>query len=61
MRAWIGEYLASRSSDGLRVLTVGDGAGFDSLYLARCGHQVCYWELSQRAVAFATKLFELES
>lgn len=59
MRAWIGSYLASRSAGGLRVLTVGDGAGFDSLYLAQCGHQVSYWELSERAVAFATRIFRL--
>lgn len=59
MRAWIGRYLASRSTGALRVLTVGDGAGFDSLYLAQCGHQVSYWELSERAVAFATRIFHL--
>ena len=59
MRAWIGEYLARQSNGGLRVLTVGDGAGFDSLYLAQCGHQVSYWELSERAVAFAKRIFRL--
>jgi 2-polyprenyl-3-methyl-5-hydroxy-6-metoxy-1,4-benzoquinol methylase len=61
MRAWIGGFLARQSEGGLRVLTVGDGAGFDSLYLAQCGHQVSYWELSERAVAFATRIFRLGS
>ncbi len=57
MRAWIGSYLARESSEGCRVLTVGDGAGFDSLYLAQCGHEVTYFELSERAVDFARRLF----
>lgn len=61
MRQWIGEFLASRTKAALRILTVGDGAGYDSLYLSQCGHRVDYWELSERAIAFAEKIFRHEA
>jgi SAM-dependent methyltransferase len=41
----------------LRVLVYGDGPGFDSLSLARCGHEVTYFEVGQRGIAFAKRLF----
>jgi SAM-dependent methyltransferase len=41
----------------LRVLSIGDGLGFDSLTLARAGHTVTYYELPGRTEAFARRLF----
>jgi SAM-dependent methyltransferase len=41
----------------LRVLSIGDGLGFDSLELARAGHDVTYYELPGRTEAFARRLF----
>ena len=57
MRAWIGRHLA-KSKRPLKVLVIGDGAGFDSLYLSQCGHDVTYSELSHWAIQFARLLFE---
>ncbi len=59
MRTWMGRYLSREASSRLRVLTIGDGAGFDSLYLAQCGHDVTYFEVSAHAVDFARRLFDL--
>lgn len=60
MRAWIGAFLASRFPDGARVLVYGDGAGFDSLYLAKAGHDVTYSEPGRLANAFARNLHAAE-
>ena len=57
MREWIGQHLA-KSGRSLKVLVIGDGAGFDSMYLSQCGHDVTYSELSQWAIRFARLLFE---
>ena len=57
MRQWIGEYLARSSDPPLRILCYGDGPGFDSLYLAQCGHDVTYFEVSERLVGFARRIF----
>jgi SAM-dependent methyltransferase len=67
MREWIGSRLAtpagqspadkSPAGQSLRILMIGDGSGFDSLYLAKCGHQVTYSERQREAVSFARKLF----
>jgi 2-polyprenyl-3-methyl-5-hydroxy-6-metoxy-1,4-benzoquinol methylase len=56
IRDWIGRRLAA---DGrpLDILTIGDGSGFDSLYLAMCGHRVTYSEESRSCIAFARALF----
>ena len=59
MRTWIGGYLARESPACLKVLVIGDGAGFDSLYLAQCGHEVTYSELAEGCIAFARRIFEL--
>jgi SAM-dependent methyltransferase len=58
MREWIGRFLASQPNSPLDVLTIGDGAGFDSLYLAKCGHRVTYSEVSPCACDFAERLFQ---
>ena len=60
MRQWIGEYLAREGEASLKVLSIGDGPGFDSLYLSQCGHDVTYFELSKECQAFARRVFELE-
>jgi len=60
MRQWIGRYLA-REDRTLRVLAYGDGPGFDSLYLALCGHEVTYFEVSDRLVRFAERIFRLSN
>lgn len=57
MREWIGRHLQALESPQT-ILTVGDGPGFDSLYLALCGHDVIYSEVSSRCIRFAERLFE---
>ncbi len=56
VRAWIGGFLNTLSRPR-RILAFGDGLGFDSLYLAMAGHQVTYFEVSQRCAAFASQIF----
>jgi len=41
----------------LRVLSIGDGLGFDCLELSRAGHDVTYYELPGRSETFARRLF----
>lgn len=60
MREWIGKYLAQAHRHPLDVVTIGDGSGFDSLYLAQCGHRVTYSETSSSARAFAERMFAEE-
>lgn len=60
MRHWIAELLVRLHPDGARVLCYGDGMGFDSAYLARTGHEVVYYEVSERCHAFAEALFARE-
>ncbi len=57
MRRWIATFLARRFAHGARVLTFGDGLGFDSQYLATAGHEVDYYDVSDDAGAFARTLF----
>jgi SAM-dependent methyltransferase len=57
MRQWVGEYLARSSDVPQRILCYGDGPGFDSLYLAQCGHDVTYFEVSECLVSFARQIF----
>lgn len=62
-RSWIGQYLASwqttrKVSQPLRILCFGDGLGFDSTFFCQAGHEVTYFEVSQKCQAFATKVFE---
>jgi 2-polyprenyl-3-methyl-5-hydroxy-6-metoxy-1,4-benzoquinol methylase len=56
IRQWIASYL-SRHSAGQQILIYGDGLGFDSAYLAQCGHDVTYFEVSHRCRAFAERVF----
>jgi SAM-dependent methyltransferase len=57
MRRRIGKYLYKNIGQNLNILTVGDGLGVDSIYLARAGHHVTYFETSAYAQAFAKMFF----
>ena len=57
MRDWIGKYFRRRGAGPCDILTVGDGAGFDSLYLAKCGHRVTYSDASRCNAEFARRIF----
>ncbi len=56
MRDWIGKWLYREHSNPVRILTYGDGLGIDSLYCALAGHQVDYYEVSERCVEFSRRL-----
>jgi SAM-dependent methyltransferase len=58
MRKWIGEFLQRDFGRPAKVLTYGDGLGFDSLFLARAGHDVTYFETGQCSVRFARSIFQ---
>ena len=57
MRRWIAEYLETNSQRNLNILSIGDGLGFDSMYLAQLGHNITYFEVSGYTEAFARKVF----
>jgi SAM-dependent methyltransferase len=57
MRRRIGKYLDRNIGQNLKILTVGDGLGVDSVYLTRAGHRVTYFETSAYTLAFAKMLF----
>jgi len=58
MQRWIVEFLTRETTEPQRVLLYGDGLGCDSYTLARAGHRVTYFEVSQRCRQFATELFQ---
>jgi 2-polyprenyl-3-methyl-5-hydroxy-6-metoxy-1,4-benzoquinol methylase len=58
IRKWIAGLLHRSRTSPLDVLTIGDGAGFDSLYLSQCGHRVAYSEECRYCVELARKIFE---
>ncbi len=57
MRKWIGEFLARDFAGPAKILTYGDGLGFDSLFLTKAGHDVTSFEVSERCVRFARSVF----
>ena len=57
VRAWIIQYLQQHSVKPLKILSFGDGLGFDSAALAGAGHEVVYFEPSQPCVEFAKTVF----
>ena len=59
LRKWIANFLRMHCVGSQKILTVGDGVGFDSLYLSQCGHDVTYSELSEKCIRFARKVFAL--
>jgi 2-polyprenyl-3-methyl-5-hydroxy-6-metoxy-1,4-benzoquinol methylase len=56
LRHWVANFLAFQG-ERRRILCLGDGLGFDSLYLHRAGHDVTYSELSELSSRFARRLF----
>ncbi|HJN07973.1 MAG TPA: class I SAM-dependent methyltransferase, partial [Pirellulaceae bacterium] len=56
MRAWIARHLHAAYPSSARVLTYGDGLGFDSLYLAQAGHRVDYFDVSTHGASFAERM-----
>lgn len=60
MRNWMRKFLEKRAQGrSLKVLSFGDGLGFDSAYLAAAGHHVTYYEISEECVNFAKQVFAL--
>ncbi len=57
MRKWIGEFLARDFAGPAKILTYGDGLGFDSLYLTKAGHDVTSFEVSEKCVKLAKSVF----
>jgi 2-polyprenyl-3-methyl-5-hydroxy-6-metoxy-1,4-benzoquinol methylase len=60
LRNWVANFLAFQG-ERRRILCLGDGLGFDSLYLHRVGHEVTYSELSDLSSKFARRLFAFAS
>lgn len=58
MRRWIADFLAREFDRPVRVLVFGDGLGFDSAFLASAGHEVSYFEVSEKAIRFARLAFQ---
>jgi len=58
LRQWITAFLRSKYDRPLDVLVFGDGLGFDSTHFAEAGHRTSYFEVSERAIRFATKVHE---
>ncbi len=56
LRQWITSYLQSNYNRPIRVLVFGDGLGFDSAYFAGAGHDTSYFEVSELAIQFASKV-----
>ncbi len=59
MRSYIAKYLTAQRENGLNVLCIGDGLGFDSFYFAQAGHKVTYYEVPGYTHSFASRLFTL--
>lgn len=56
MRRWVTRWIRSTLGPGQRVLTWGDGLGFDSLALAQDGHEVTSFDLPGSSRTFARHL-----
>ena len=57
MRRLVAKYLKKISSKKLDILMIGDGLGFDSIYLSKAGYKITYFELSRYQRSFASKMF----
>ncbi len=58
MRRQVGKFLYKNIGKQLDILSIGDGLGVDSAYLAAAGHRVTYFELPGYTQSFAEKLFQ---
>lgn len=57
MRRRVAQHLANSEKQTLDVLSIGDGLGLDSAYLAQAGHRITYFEVPGYAESFARKVF----
>ena len=57
MRNWIVAFLQRNFSRPARVLSFGDGLGFDSAGLALAGHDVTYFDVGNLSQAFSDRIF----
>lgn len=57
MRDQVVRFLGTAHPRGARILCIGDGLGFDSVSLARAGHDVVSFEVSDRCRRFAAAVF----
>lgn len=57
LRHRVSDFLMNSEDRPLDVLLLGDGLGFDSVYLAQFGHNITYFELPGYSYSFARKLF----
>ena len=57
LRRAVAKHLEKRQSGALKVLSIGDGLGFDSLCFARAGHRMTYYEVPGYTEAFARRNF----
>ena len=57
VRVWITNYLKQYSPKPLKILSFGDGLGYDSTALAAAGHEVVYFEPSQPCNEYAKTVF----
>lgn len=58
VRRWIGKHLAQSGQTPLKIMTFGDGLGIDAYFLAQLGHEVTYFDVSQKCTEFARQIFE---
>ena len=57
MRTWILQSIQNRFERPIRILSFGDGLGLDSLAFTQAGHDVDFFEVSQKSRRFAKELF----
>lgn len=57
MRLLVAKYLKKINNRKLDILMIGDGVGFDSVYLSKVGYNITYFELSGYQRSFARKVF----
>ncbi len=57
MREWICEYLTAIFPHPLKILSFGDGLGFDSLYWSKANHHITYFEVSEECFSYAKQVF----
>jgi SAM-dependent methyltransferase len=58
-RSWIDGYLEKLEVKSPKILMLGDGLGFDSVYFAQRGYQISYFEFPGYSERFAKKIFAL--
>lgn len=57
LRQWILDYIEKNIPEPCRILSYGDGLGFDSLFWSQTKHDVTYFEVSTDCITFAQQVF----